>query len=110
MQNDYSSYTNSTKINVISVCVCVCPNSASPVHLVMENTHKKQICANSSTFNIFRDFTFESESQKRNQKHRLCFSTFRSFYFLSTFRLAKVLFSLSIRGVGFSCRRGCIWP
>ena len=22
MQNDYSSYTNSTKINVISVCVC----------------------------------------------------------------------------------------
>ena len=24
MQNDYSSYTNSTKINVISVCVCVC--------------------------------------------------------------------------------------
>ena len=23
MQNDYSSYTNSTKINVISVCVCV---------------------------------------------------------------------------------------
>ena len=24
MQNDYSSYTNSTKINVICVCVCVC--------------------------------------------------------------------------------------
>ena len=24
MQNDYSYYTNSTKKNVISVCVCVC--------------------------------------------------------------------------------------
>ena len=27
MQNDYSSYTNSTKINVISVCVCVLKNA-----------------------------------------------------------------------------------
>ena len=44
MQNDYSSYTNSTKINVISVCVCVCvrvcvqkwlPRSGRAMHAAM---------------------------------------------------------------------------